>query len=48
MCGLKCSQIAGTIKSHRIYTIARISVFQDPLLAEKKPEWAIKSQAGGL
>lgn len=36
------------LKSHRIYTIARISVFQDPLLAEKKPEWAIKSQAGGL
>lgn len=36
------------LKSHKIYTIARISAFQDPLLAEKKPEWAIKSKAGGL
>jgi hypothetical protein len=31
-----------------IYTIARIVVFKDPLLAEQKPEWAIKSNAGGV
>lgn len=31
-----------------IYVIARQTVFQDPLLAEKKPEWAIKSKSGGL
>lgn len=31
-----------------IYVIARQTVFQDPILAEKKPEWAIKSKAGGL
>lgn len=31
-----------------IYVIARQTVFQDPLLAEKKPEWAIRSKTGGL
>lgn len=36
------------LKNHKIYAIARISVFQDPLLAEKKPEWAIKNKNGGL
>jgi hypothetical protein len=37
-------------KLHRnhIYVIARQTVFQDPLLAERKPEWAVKSKAGGL
>lgn len=36
------------LRRQGIYTIARISVFQDPLLAKKKPEWAIKSKKGGL
>ena len=36
------------LHGHDIYVIARQTVFQDPLLAEKKPEWAIKSKAGGL
>ncbi len=31
-----------------IYVIARQTVFQDPILAEKKPEWAIKSKKGGV
>ncbi len=31
-----------------IYVIARQTVFQDPVLAEAKPEWAIKSKYGGL
>ena len=31
-----------------IYVIARQTVFQDPILAEVKPEWAIKSKNGGL
>lgn len=36
-------------KQAGIYLIARIAVFQDPALAERKPEWAIKSKAkGGL
>lgn len=30
-----------------IYVIARQTVFQDPILAERKPEWAIKSKRGG-
>jgi len=36
------------LKKHGIYTIARQTVFQDPILAEKKPEWALKSVSGGL
>ena len=34
--------------AHGIYPIARIVVAKDPLLAERKPEWAIRSSAGGL
>jgi len=33
---------------HNIYVIARQTIFQDPILAEKKPEWAIKHVGGGL
>jgi hypothetical protein len=33
---------------HHIYVIARQTVFQDPLLAQKKPDWAIKSKSGGV
>lgn len=33
---------------HGIYVIARQTVFQDPILAQKKPEWAIKSKRGGV
>jgi len=36
------------LKNNNIYTIARISTFQDPILAEKKPEWSLKSKVGGL
>ncbi len=36
------------LHQHNIYVIARQTVFQDPVLAEKKPEWAIKSKSGGL
>ncbi|MFH1789786.1 MAG: putative glycoside hydrolase [bacterium] len=52
--GLKSQRISDlplllkTLKKNNIYTIARVSVFQDPLLASKKPEWAIKSKRGGL
>lgn len=42
-------EILKKLKEHNIYTIARVSSFQDPILAEKKPEWALKSKAtGGL
>lgn len=40
--------IIQTFHDHDIYVIARQTVFQDPILAEKKPEWAIKSTYGGL
>ncbi len=40
--------ILSKLKSNHIYKIARISVFQDPLLVERKNEWAIKSKQGGL
>jgi len=36
------------LKEQGIYTIARITVFQDPYLAEKKPEIALHSKKGGL
>lgn len=34
--------------AHGIYPIARIVVAKDPLLAERKPGWAIQSSVGGL
>ncbi|MFA6322899.1 MAG: putative glycoside hydrolase [Candidatus Buchananbacteria bacterium] len=36
------------LKQQGIYTIARITVFQDPYLAENKPEIALKSKSGGI
>ncbi len=36
------------LKQKGIYTIARITVFQDPYLAEKRPDIALKSKAGGI
>ncbi|PIR77577.1 MAG: GTP-binding protein [Candidatus Magasanikbacteria bacterium CG10_big_fil_rev_8_21_14_0_10_38_6] len=33
---------------HNIYVIARQTVFQDPVLAEKKYEWAITRRGGGV
>lgn len=36
------------LKENGIYTIARISVFQDPFLAEKRPELALHSKKGGI
>jgi hypothetical protein len=34
-----------TMRAHHIYPIARIVVAKDPLLAEQRPEWAIRSRA---
>jgi hypothetical protein len=33
-----------TMRAHGIYPIARIVVAKDPLLAERRPEWAIRSR----
>ena len=37
-----------TLKAHNIYSIARIVVFKDRMLAEKKPDLAIRHVNGGL
>jgi len=37
-----------TMRAHDIYPIARIVVVKDPMLARKKPEWAIKRKSDGL
>ena len=37
-----------TLRAHRIYPIARIVVFKDRMLAEKKPELAIRAASGGV
>ncbi|OGH79202.1 MAG: hypothetical protein A3G08_04015 [Candidatus Magasanikbacteria bacterium RIFCSPLOWO2_12_FULL_47_9b] len=36
------------LHEHNMYVIARQTVFQDPLLAEKKPEWAVQQIGGGV
>ncbi len=35
------------LHQHKIYVIARIVVFEDPVLAEARPEWAIHDSATG-
>lgn len=37
-----------TLRAHRIYPIARIVVFKDRMLAEKKPELAIRNTSGAV
>lgn len=36
------------LKAHDIYVIARVVAFRDPYLAEKKPEWSIKTKDGTI
>lgn len=40
--------LVDTLHAHRIYAIARIVVFKDPILSKAKPEWSVKSPTGGL
>jgi len=40
--------LVDTLHAHGIFPIARIVVFKDRTLAEKKPELAIRSTAGGI
>ncbi len=37
-----------TLRQHGIHPVARIVVARDPLLAERKPEWAIHDVDGGI
>jgi hypothetical protein len=39
--------ILDTMRAHNIYPIARIVVAKDPLLAERKREWAVKRKGDG-
>lgn len=48
---LRIADINGMIKrlhDKNIYIIGRISVFQDPIFAKYRPEWAIQSSTGGI
>ncbi|PIS05458.1 MAG: GTP-binding protein [Candidatus Buchananbacteria bacterium CG10_big_fil_rev_8_21_14_0_10_42_9] len=36
------------LDKRNIYAIARIAVFQDPFLAQVKPEWAVQTKSGGV
>ena len=37
--------LLATLHSMGIYTIGRIAAFQDPFMAHKKPEWAVKKKS---
>lgn len=41
-------ELVDTLNAHGIYSVARIVVFKDRMLAEKKPELAIRHTNGGL
>ncbi|HEX5581651.1 MAG TPA: putative glycoside hydrolase, partial [Gemmatimonadaceae bacterium] len=41
-------ELVDTLQAHGIYSIARIVVFKDRMLAEKKPELAIRHVNGGV
>jgi hypothetical protein len=40
--------LADTLHAHKIYAIARIVVFKDPILSKARPEWSVKKPGGGL
>lgn len=40
--------LVSVLHERGVYAIARQTVFQDPVLAEKKPEWAFHRKGGGL
>ncbi|HEY0970915.1 MAG TPA: putative glycoside hydrolase [Gemmatimonadales bacterium] len=41
-------ELVDTLQAHGIYPIARVVVFKDRMLAEKKPELAIRNVSGGV
>jgi hypothetical protein len=41
-------EMVANLRAQGIYTIGRIVVFKDTLLAQAHPEWAIKNSAGGI
>jgi hypothetical protein len=37
-----------TLRAHKIWTIARIVVFKDPILSKARPQWSVQRPGGGL
>ena len=46
--GANYAAIINKLNEENIYTIARVVVFKDPHLSQKKPEWSIKNYDGSL
>ena len=44
---LKPNELIKKLHDKNIYVIARVSVFQDPILAKAHPEWAVQSSSTG-
>ena len=42
------SALADTLEAHDIYAIARIVVFNDPVLSEARPQWSIRKEDGSV
>jgi hypothetical protein len=42
------SALADTLHAHQIYAIARIVVFNDPILSKAHPDWSIRKADGSL
>ncbi|HET9986282.1 MAG TPA: putative glycoside hydrolase [Longimicrobiales bacterium] len=40
--------LVDTLHAHKLYAIARIVVFKDPILSKAKPEWSIRRPGGAL
>jgi len=41
-------EVLADLNGRNIYTIARIVVFKDPNLPERRPEWALQKKSGGV
>lgn len=41
-------QVLRALRDHGVYPIARIVCFRDPVLADARPQWAIRTVAGGV
>ena len=40
--------LTDTLHAHKIYAVARIVVFKDPILSKARPDWSIRKAGGGL
>lgn len=44
----RLKELIDALHEYDIYVIARQTVFQDPILARKKTDWALKNKSGGI